>query len=31
MDDHTLGDSLYARDTDDAPGAQSSTSLSQPK
>ena len=31
MDDHTLGDSLYARDTDDAPGAQASTSLSQPK
>jgi beta-lactamase class C len=32
MDDRTLGDSLYARDTDDeAPGAQSSTALAQPK
>jgi hypothetical protein len=32
LDDHTLGDSLYARDTDDdAPGTSTSTSLAQPK
>jgi beta-lactamase class C len=30
LDDNTLGDSLYARDADDAPGADSSTSLARP-
>ena len=31
LDDNTLGDSLYARDADDAPGAESSTSMARPK
>ena len=31
LDDHTLGDSLYARDADDAPGVGSSTSEAKPK
>ena len=31
LDDHTLGDSLYARDADDAPGVGSSTSEAKPR